>query len=66
MSKGMGYENQRVIFDKLVKKYEEYVILYKSINNGSIQGVSPFEEFYWRMVYWSKYSDRRASGNSGY
>lgn len=66
MGLSMGYENQRVVFDKLVKKYEEYVRLYKFINHGSIEGITPFDQFYWRMVYWAKYSDRRGFGNPGY
>lgn len=62
----MHYENQRVVFEKLVKKYIEYMALYKEINHGSLAGVTPFQEFYWRTVYWSKYSERRSFGSSGY
>lgn len=63
---GMAYENQRVNFDILVKKYKDYIALYRKLNNGSIEGLTTFDDFYWRMVYWSKYADRRSFGNSGY
>lgn len=62
----MLYDNQRIVFDGLIKKYNEYIALYREINHGSIAGVTPFHEFYWRAVYWSKYADRRNFGSSGY
>ncbi len=56
----MAYENQRVVFTQILKKYLEYVDLYKVVNNGSIEGVTPFADFYWRYTYLSKYSNPRA------
>lgn len=65
-SMGITYENQRVIFDTIVKKYKDYVALYRLFNNGSIEGLTTFDDFYWRMSYFSKYQDRRNYGTTGY
>ena len=62
----ISYENQRVLFDKLLKKYTDYLELYKAINNGSLKGATPFEQFYWRMTYLSRYHDRKTFSNTGY
>ena len=56
---GFHYENQRVNFDLIHRKYLEYLALYATINNGSLAGATPFEKFYWRMTYYSRYQDRR-------
>lgn len=53
---GATYNNQREIFEKLLKKYFEYVKLYKEFC-GSTKGVTPFEDFYWRYTYYSHYSN---------
>lgn len=63
---GISYENQRVIFDTIARRYKEYVKLYRLFNNGSIEGLCTFDKFYWRMTYYSKYQDRRNFGTSGY
>jgi hypothetical protein len=63
---GISYENQRVIFDSIVRRYKEYIALYRSLNNGSVEGLTTFDEFYWRMIYFSKYQDRKNFGTSGY
>ena len=63
---GITYENQRVVFDVIVRKYKEYIALYRLVNGGSVDGLTPFDQFYWRMVYFSKYQDRRNFGTSGY
>ncbi len=63
---GITYENQRVMFERLSRTYKEYIALYRSFNNGSSEGLTTFDEFYWRMTYISKYSDRRSFGNTGY
>lgn len=63
---GIAYENQRVIFDTIVRKYLDYIALYRAVNNGSVEGLTPFNEFYWRMIYFSKYQDRKNFGTSGY
>ena len=57
---GMDYENQRVVFIGILKKYHEYVALYKAVNNGSLDGVTQFSEFYWRYTYLSRYSNPKA------
>ncbi len=63
---GITYENQRVVFDVLMRKYRDYLDLYKMFNNGSLRGATTFDEFYWRMTYFSKYHDRRNFGSTGY
>lgn len=63
---GITYENQRVVFDTIVKKYKDYIALYRLFNNGSVEGLTTFDQFYWRMTYFSKYQDRRNFGTSGY
>jgi hypothetical protein len=63
---GITYENQRVVFDQIVRKYKEYLELYRSLNNGSHEGVTGFDEFYWRMTYFSKYLERKNYGSPGY
>lgn len=60
------YENRRINFDVILKKYKEYVVFYKAINNGSLEGVTPFHDFYWHYTYYSKYATQRASENRGY
>jgi hypothetical protein len=49
------YENKRVAFAILERKYKEYLNLYKMVNNGSLKGATNFEDFYWNQTYYSKY-----------
>lgn len=63
---GITYDNQRVVFDQLTKKYREYVALYRIFNNGSVDGITSFGDFYWQMSYFSKYDARRTFSNPGY
>jgi hypothetical protein len=63
---GITYENQRVIFNGILKKYLDYVNLYRVFNNGSIEGITPFHEFYWRFTYFSRYSNPRNVENRGF
>jgi hypothetical protein len=51
------YENQRVQFNRILKKYQEYLRLYQFINHGSTTGAAGFAEFYWRQTYFSRYRD---------
>lgn len=60
------YENQRVVFDTILKKYNAYRALYKLVNNGSLQGVTGFDDFYWSTVYLTKYADPRSVGNNNF
>jgi hypothetical protein len=59
-------EVTREHFDKLLKKYYDYVELYRFFNNGSLRGVTPFDEFYWRMTYNVKYQDISKIGMGNY
>jgi hypothetical protein len=60
------YENRRILFTVIEKKYKEYIALYKMVNNGSVQGITPFDEFYWHYTYYSKYTNGRAAETRGY
>lgn len=62
----LSYENKRVIFNLILKRYKEYLELYRAVNNGSIQGVTCFQDFYWHYTYYSRYSNGRVDGNRGY
>ncbi len=59
-------EVTREHFDKLLKKYEQYCDLYRYFNGGSLDGVTPLGEFYWRLTYHVKYQDPSKVGNGGY
>ena len=61
-----AYQNQREHFEKILKKYWEYVALYKKINNGSLKGVAIFDEFYWRYTYYSRYIANENIERRGY
>jgi hypothetical protein len=61
-----AYESKRIIFAIIEKKYKEYIALYKLINNGSIEGITPFDEFYWNYTYYSKYSGGKVADTRGY
>lgn len=50
------YENRRILFEGILKKYNDYLDLYRSFNNGSIVGATPFDQFYWDYTYYSKFS----------
>lgn len=60
------YENTRERFNKIVQSYLDYVALYKLCNSGSIQGVTPFDVFYWRFTYYVKYEDTERISAVGY
>lgn len=53
----MQYEVNRENFNKIVKSYREYVELYRLINGGSLEGATPFTDFYWRYSFFVKYQD---------
>ena len=60
------YENQRVNFDEIVKKYKDYIALYRVFNNGSVEGITSFDDFYWRITYISRYADGQDVNRQGY
>ncbi len=60
------YENTRERFNAIVESYLDYVALYKLCNGGSIQGVTPFNVFYWRFTYHVKYEDTERISAVGY
>lgn len=53
----MTYETQRVFFDKLTKKYIDYLELYKFFNHGSLEGCTNFADFYWIHSYIHRHSN---------
>jgi hypothetical protein len=63
---GISYENQSVNYDKITRRYKEYLALYMIFNNGSSEGCADFAEFYWRMTWLTKYDRDRAIGQQGY
>ena len=62
MGMATGYESTRIQFDTLAKRYKDYLRLYADLNSGSFEGATPFDEFYIRMTYTSKYQDANAVG----
>jgi hypothetical protein len=52
------FESSRVQLDKIMKKYREYLDLYCYFNEGSSEGATTFQEFYWRYTYYSRYKDQ--------
>jgi hypothetical protein len=52
--------------NKIKQKYIDYIQLYKFCNGGSDEGVTDFEQFYWRMSHLIKYDDPKALWQSGY
>ena len=62
----MAYESRREVFEKIAKKYHDYVKLYKMVTGGSTEGITPFDEFYWRFTYYQKYEETIRLGNGGH
>lgn len=60
------YESKRVIFNEITKKYKEYIELYKYVNNGSVDGLTSFDDFYWNYTYYSRYATNRVNESRGY
>jgi hypothetical protein len=61
-----AYESKRIIFAQIEKKYKDYIALYRLLNNGSVVGITPFDEFYWHHTYYAKYSSGRVAETRGY
>ncbi len=55
------YENRRVYFDVIQRRYEDYISLYRDLNGGSIAGLVSFDEFYWHLTYYTKYANPTGS-----
>lgn len=51
------YGVSRQHFNKILEAYLNYVALYKLFNAGKIEGVTPFNVFYWRMTYYVRYEN---------
>jgi hypothetical protein len=62
----VSYENKRIVFNIILKRYKEYLELYRAVNNGSIAGVTPFEDFYWHYTYYSRYANGKIGESRGY
>ena len=54
---GSPYGTSRQHFNKVLEAYLNYVALYKLFNGGKVQGVTPFNVFYWRMTYYVRYEN---------
>ncbi len=59
-------DQQRTVFNKLLKQYLEYVELYKVFNNGSPKGVTPFADYYWLHMYHYHYNNPKDIIQRGY
>lgn len=46
--------------------YKKYLIAYRQLNNGSLQGALNFFDFYYYLNYTCRYSDPRACTQMGY
>lgn len=53
----MDFDVNRENFEKIINSYKDYIKLYRLINNGSIEGITPFDEFYWRFSFTVRYQD---------
>ncbi len=53
----MDFESTNENYNKILEKYIEYLALYKMMNNGSLDNATPFEQFYWELVYFGEYRD---------
>lgn len=62
----MTYENQRLHFDQIVQKYKDYIALYRMFSGGSVEGLTTFDDFYWHIVYISRYADGQDVNRQGY
>ncbi len=51
------YDTSRVQFNKISEAYKNYLALYRLFNNGSYEGATPFDVFYWRMTYHVRYGE---------
>lgn len=60
------YNHSRENFNKILDSYLSYVALYKLCNQGSVEGMTPFEEFYWRLTYLHPYADPDRVSAMGY
>ncbi|NRA65798.1 MAG: hypothetical protein HRU19_15010 [Pseudobacteriovorax sp.] len=62
----MSFDTQRENFNVILESYLSYVALYKLVNNGSIEGVTPFDKFYWRFTFFVKYQNPERISALGY
>lgn len=47
----ISYQIQRVNFERIVKAYKSYLVLYRYFNHGSTKGCTSFGDFYWLQTY---------------
>ena len=60
------FDSSRVHLDKIIKKHNEYLRLYRFFNDDSYEGATTFQEFYWRHTYYSKYEDPDKMSSMGF
>ena len=53
----MDFETTNENYNKILAKYISYLELYKIMNNGSLDNATPFEKFYWEVLYFGEYRD---------
>ena len=49
------YSGNRKNLERIIKMYLTYLDLYRFFNRGSVKGASPFSDFYWNQIYFSKH-----------
>ena len=59
MAVGIARQN----YAKVKKNYLEYIEIYKRFNNGSTEGITTFDVFYWRFTYVIAYEDTDLNRN---
>jgi hypothetical protein len=61
-----GGDGKAAVYQHIVKRYEAYLKLYKQLGDGTTEGATPFDQFYWRFVYYTHYADLMKFLRSGY
>jgi hypothetical protein len=62
----MRAEANNSAYARIKRRYEEYLKLYRALGDGSTEGATPFDEFYWRFIYYTQYADLSKFARSGY
>ncbi len=56
----------KTVYGKIKRRYNEYLKLYRLLGDGTTKGATTFDDFYWRFVYYTTYSDLSKFARSGY
>ena len=50
----MMFKKRRDYFNEILRKYQDYVELYRFFNHGRLEGKASFREFYWMYCYYNR------------